>query len=207
MRMYHGLFHAAALGGTAFDRKGIPPFAALRDVLAQICRKKSPFQKPDAPTFFIASPLSGTVRVLNWIDDPIFSSEALGKGCAIEPTSGEVYAPFAGVVTQLAETGHAIGITGENGVELLIHVGMDTIELGGRYFEPQVKMGDAVEPGQLLLRFEMQAIAAAGYPLTTPVVVTNTDDYSDVHLLCGGKAAAGQELLAVVSAPQLHTGI
>lgn len=198
--MYHGLFYTAALGGTAFDRKGVPPFSALHDFWEQICRKKASAPQTESPALCIASPLSGTVRVLSRIDDPIFSSEALGKGCAIEPTNGEVYAPFAGVVTQLAETGHAIGITGENGVELLIHVGMDTIELGGRYFEPQVKLGDVVESGQLLLRFEMQPIAAAGYSLTTPVVVTNTDDYSDVQLLCGGKAAAGQTLLAVVCA-------
>lgn len=148
----------------------------------------------------IASPLAGTVHALNRIDDPIFSSEALGKGCAIEPTSGEVYAPLSGVVSQLAKTGHAIGITGENGVEILIHVGMDTIELGGRFFEPQIQMGDHVEQGQLLLRFEMQRIAAEGYSLVTPIVITNTDDYSAVQTLCAGKTTVGRELLAVCSA-------
>lgn len=187
------------MGKTEFDRRGSSPLAALQDFLKRTFRKKTIAPQLDRIMLCIPSPLSGTVHPLNRIEDPIFSSEALGKGCAIEPTNGEIYAPFSGVVSQLAETCHAIGITGENGVEILIHVGMDTIELGGRFFEPQVQMGDHVEQGQLLLRFEMQRIAAEGYSLVTPVVITNTDDYSAVQTLCAGRTTVGRELLAVCS--------
>lgn len=200
MRIHYDLSYAVPMVGTNFDRSGASPIASLREFCGRFFCKKTVAPQPDESVLRITSPLSGTVHALSRIDDPIFSSEALGKGCAIEPTSGEVYAPFSGVVSQLAETSHAIGITGENGVELLIHVGMDTIELGGRFFEPKVRMGDHVEKGQLLLRFEMQRIAAEGYSLVTPVVITNTDDYSSVQTLCAGKTVVGRELLAVCSA-------
>lgn len=200
MRTHHDLSYAAPTGKTEFDRRDSSTLAALQDFFKRIFCKKTIAPQPDRNMLCIPSPLSGTVHALNRIEDPIFSSEALGKGCAIEPAEGEVYAPFSGVVSQLAETCHAIGITGENGVEILIHVGMDTIELGGRFFEPLVQMGDHVEQGQILLRFEMQRIAAEGYSLVTPIVITNTDDYSAVHTLCAGKAVAGRNLLAVCSA-------
>lgn len=199
MHTHHDLSYAVPMEKTDFDRRGSSPLTTFRDFFERTFHKKSITPQPDRDMLCITSPLSGTVHALNRIDDPIFSSEVLGKGCAIEPTNGDVYAPFSGVVSQLAETGHAIGITGENGVELLIHVGMDTIELGGRFFEPQVQMGDHVEQGQLLLRFEMQRIAAEGYSLMTPVVITNTDDYSAVQTLCAGKTVVGRELLAVCS--------
>lgn len=207
MRTHHDLSYAVPTGKTEFDRRGSSPLTAFRNFFEWFFRKKTIAPQPDRDMLCITSPLSGTVHTLNRIEDPIFSSEALGKGCAIEPTNGEVYAPFSGVVSQLAETGHAIGITGENGVELLIHVGMDTIELGGRFFEPQIQMGDRVEQGQLLLRFEMQRIAAEGYSLVTPVVITNTDDYSVVQTLCAGKTTVGRELLAVCSASSFPTKV
>lgn len=200
MRTHHDLSYAVPTGKTDFDRRGSSPLMALQYFFKRLFCKKTIAPQPEHGMLCITSPLSGTVLALDRIDDPVFSSEALGKGCAIEPSNGEVYAPFPGVVSQVAETGHAVGITGENGVELLIHVGMDTIELGGRFFEPQIYMGDHVEQGQLLLRFEMQRIAAEGYSLVTPVVITNIDDYSAVQTLCAGKITVGQELLAVRSA-------
>lgn len=177
--------------------------SAFQAFYAHFFKKSAEISAEQFDGVLVSSPLHGTIRPLTQIDDPVFSSEALGKGCAIEPLKGEVYAPFDGVISQLAETSHAVGISGKNGVELLIHVGMDTIELNGAHFAPQVKMGDTVRQGQLLLRFDMLAISAAGYSLTTPIVVTNTDDYGDVKVLSTGKTSIGQDLLAVYSTVQL----
>lgn len=198
--------HLSADGFPSVGGSGIHPHPVRTAFQAMFARffKKSAKIEPDCfDGVLVSSPMDGTVRPLTQIEDPVFSSEALGKGCAIEPLKGEVYAPFDGVISQLAETSHAVGISGKNGVELLLHVGMDTIELNGTYFEPQIKMGDAVRQGQLLLRFDMLAISAAGYSLTTPVVVTNTDDYSDIKVLSSGKTSVGQDLLAVYSTVQL----
>ena len=120
-----------------------------------------------------------------------------GKGCAIEPSKGEVVAPFDGTIEQVAETSHAVGIMGNNGLEVLIHVGMDTVELKGKGYEPKVKVGDKVKKGQLLLKFDMAAISAAGYKLTTPVVVTNTDDFTSVEPIATGKVTQGQDVILV----------
>lgn len=203
MSIHHDLSHAVLIGGTAFDRQGVSPFARFRDFFKRVHSKKAIVPKPDDSTICITSPLSGTVRALDQIEDPIFSSEALGKGCAIEPAVGEVYAPFSGTVSQLAETHHAIGVTGENGVELLIHVGMDTIELGGQFFEPLVRMGDHVAQGQLLLRFDMESIKNEGYSLVTPVVVTNMDHYVGLNVLCFGRSTIAQALLEIIPESKL----
>ena len=145
----------------------------------------------------IGAPLEGEMLVLSEIEDPVFSSEALGKGCAIEPSKGEVVAPFDGTIEQVAETSHAVGIMGDNGLEVLIHVGMDTVELKGKGYEPKVKVGDKVKKGQLLLKFDMASISAAGYKLTTPVVVTNTDDFASVEPIAAGKVTQGQDVVLV----------
>lgn len=123
------------------------------------------------------------------------SSEALGKGCAIEPSGDAIVAPFDGVVEQIAQTKHAVGLRSETGVELLIHVGMDTVELKGLGFAPQVQVGDRVKQGQLLLKFNRTAIAAAGYRVTTPVVVTNTAAFKSVQVIASGTVIEGQKLL------------
>lgn len=159
----------------------------------------APAAKPAAPAGdkIICAPLEGEMRVLSEIEDPVFSSEALGKGCAIEPSKGEIVAPFDGTIEQVAETSHAVGLMGDNGVEVLIHVGMDTVELKGKGYDPKVKVGDKVKKGQLLLKFDMAAISAAGYKLTTPVVVTNTDDFTSVEPIATGKVTEGQDIVLV----------
>ena len=159
----------------------------------------APAAKPATPAGdkIVCAPLEGEMRILSEIDDPVFSSEALGKGCAIEPSKGEIVAPFDGTIEQVAETSHAVGLMGDNGVEILIHVGMDTVELKGKGYEPKVKVGDKVKKGQLLLKFDMAAISAAGYKLTTPVVVTNTDDFTSVEPIATGKVTEGQDVILV----------
>ncbi len=112
------------------------------------------------------------------IEDQAFNSGALGLGIAIEPTEGEVFAPVSGSVTSLFPTHHAIGITSDEGAEILIHVGMDTVRLEGEHFTAHVKQGDRIERGQQLISFDIEKIKEAGYPLTTPVVVTNASNYA-----------------------------
>lgn len=145
----------------------------------------------------ITSPLTGEAKALTSIEDTVFSTETLGKGIAIEPSSGEVHAPFDGVISTFFETGHAFGLVADSGVELLVHVGMDTIKLGGKGFEPQVKEGDRVKKGQLLLKFDLDYIKSQGLPAATPVVVSNTDDYAGVTALASGKVDLNTQILQV----------
>ena len=128
----------------------------------------------------VISPLKGEVKPLSEVKDEAFSKGALGKGIAIEPTEGKVIAPVDGVLTTLFPTGHALGITSDNGAEILIHVGMDTVQLEGKHFTPKAKQGDIVKAGDVLLEFDIKAIKAEGYSVITPVVITNSDNYLDV---------------------------
>lgn len=146
---------------------------------------------------FLAAPADGEVRLLTTIEDPVFSSEVLGKGCAIEPDRGEIVSPIDGIVEQIAETKHAIRLKGSDGLELLIHIGMDTVELRGSGFAPQVKAGEHVRKGQLLLKFDKASICAAGYPVTVPIIVTNTDHYTSIRLVASGHVTEGQDLLLI----------
>ncbi len=128
----------------------------------------------------VASPLTGAVVALKDVDDEVFSSGAMGKGLAIAPSIGKVYAPFNGTVSVLFPTGHAVGLKSENGAEVLIHIGMDTVKLNGQFFKANVKQGNVVKAGDLLVEFDIDQIKAAGYSLTTPIIVTNTDIYADI---------------------------
>ncbi len=125
----------------------------------------------------IGSPFNGTVKKLADIDDTAFASGALGQGVAIEPAEGKVVSPVSGTISVLFPTNHAIGITSDDGADILIHVGMDTVQLDGKHFTAHTEQGSYVEKGQLLIEFDGQAIKEAGYPLTTPVVVTNQDQF------------------------------
>ncbi|MGJ9459754.1 glucose PTS transporter subunit IIA [Oceanobacillus sp. CF4.6] len=125
----------------------------------------------------IGSPLHGKVVPLSEINDPLFATETVGKGIAIEPEKGEAVSPVNGVVTTLFPTGHALGITSDDGAEVLIFIGVDTIKLGGKYFTPHINQGDRVKKGDLLIEFDITKIQEAGYRTTTPVVVTNTEEY------------------------------
>ena len=134
----------------------------------------------------VPSPIEGRVLPLSEVSDAAFSQEVLGKGMAVEPVKGVAVSPVDGVVERLFPTKHAIGVTSDSGIELLIHIGMDTVQLEGKYFTALVQEGDRVTAGQKLVEFDMEGIRAAGYSLVTPVVVTNTDDYLDVVGSAGG---------------------
>ena len=144
----------------------------------------------------IFSPMTGKVIKLADVADEAFSSEAMGKGIAIEPTEGKVYAPFDGVVETAFPTKHAMGLTSNNGVELLIHVGMDTVKLNGEHFVSHISDGQKIKKGDLLLEFDIEGIKKAGYPIVTPIIVTNTDDYSDIIVLTtSSEIKTGESLL------------
>lgn len=128
----------------------------------------------------LLAPVSGEMKPISECPDPVFSGEALGKGVMIEPVEGKIYAPCDGVIENLADTLHAIGMTSTSGIEILIHVGMDTVGLNGKGFTARCKTGDKVKAGQLLLEFDMDFIRSQGLPVSTPVVVTNSDDYTDM---------------------------
>ena len=139
--------------------------------------------------------LNGTVVPLADVKDEAFASGALGDGIAIEPTDGELVAPADGEISSTFETHHAVGMTTTDGAELLMHIGIDTVKLGGKHFTYLVNEGDKVKKGQPLIRFELEAIKAEGYPVTTPLIVCNTDDYAAVAAKASGIVKQGDALL------------
>ena len=134
----------------------------------------------------VYSPLEGESVPLSSVNDQTFASGILGNGVAVKPSAGRVVAPFSGEVSTLFDTKHAIGLTGDDGVELLIHVGLNTVELEGRYYDAKVKMGDRVERGQTLIEFDKDEIEKAGYETVTPVIISNIDSYKSMDETLGG---------------------
>ena len=143
----------------------------------------------------IASPLKGEVKLLSQVKDEAFASGVLGKGAAILPEEGKVYAPADGEITALFPTLHALGIKTADGAELLIHIGMDTVQLNGEGFEAHVQEGDQVKKGQLLISFDRELIEGKGYCLETPVLITNSDDYLEIVEPKPGRIMQGETLL------------
>lgn len=143
----------------------------------------------------LAACLTGTVVPLAEVKDEAFASGALGDGIAIEPTDGELVAPADGEISSTFDTHHAVGMTTVDGAELLMHIGIDTVKLGGKHFTYLVNEGDKVHKGQPLIRFELEAIKAEGYPVTTPLIVCNTDDYAAVAAKASGAVKQGDALL------------
>lgn len=150
---------------------------------------------PAAKDTVLSACLNGTVVPLADVKDEAFASGVLGNGIAIEPADGELVAPADGEISSTFETHHAVGMTTADGAELLMHIGIDTVKLGGKHFTYLVNEGDKVKKGQPLIRFELEAIKAEGYPVTTPVIVCNTDDYAAVEAKASGTVKQGDALL------------
>lgn len=178
--------------------------AKLEDYLENA--PKTPAAAPAAPVVaeapaanakdtVLSACLNGTVVPLAEVKDEAFSSGALGDGIAIEPSDGELVAPADGEVSSTFDTHHAVGLTTDDGAELLMHIGIDTVKLGGKHFTYLVKEGDKVKKGQPLIRFELDAIKAEGYPVTTPLIVCNTDEYASVTPKASGTVKQGDALL------------
>lgn len=146
----------------------------------------------------VKSPVTGQVVALADVEDKVFSSGAMGKGIAVEPAIGEITAPADAEVKILFPTKHAIGLVTEDGTELLIHIGMNTVELEGNHFTAYINQGDKVKAGQKLISFDTEAIRAEGYSLLTPVIVTNSSDYSDIQTTHSKEVTAKDDLIEVV---------
>ena len=160
-----------------------------------------PALAPGAVTEIVA-PLAGTVMPLNEVEDPVFSTGVVGQGAGISPADGEtivVTAPAAGTLAVAPASGHAYGITLDNGVEVLIHVGLDTVNLEGKGFDVKVKQGDRVTAGQELVRVDRKTIEDAGYSLTTPVLITNTDKFASVEVIAEGEISSDAPLIRLTA--------
>lgn len=154
-------------------------------------------RKPLVAAVEIASPVSGTVTALKDVPDQVFSTGALGDGVAVEPTAGVVTAPADCTITAVMDSHHAVGFITDSGVELLVHVGLNTVELKGKYFQCPVQVGQTCKAGETLLKFDLEAIKAAGYPTITPVIVTNSDDFVSLQVAAQGTVTQGETLLTL----------
>lgn len=152
--------------------------------------------KAESIKITVDSPLEGRIIPLSEVQDEVFSEEIVGKGAAVIPSKGEIHAPSEGEILSVFDTGHALGMRTADGVELLIHIGLNTVELKGKYFQTHTKQGDHVKKGDLLISFDMEAIQKAGYDITTPVLVSNTADYLDI--VAKKEGAAGDALITVL---------
>ena len=145
----------------------------------------------------LSAHLNGVVVPMAEVQDDVFANCILGNGVAIEPSVGKLFSPVDGVVNNVFDTKHAVGIEASDGVEVLLHIGINTVELGGKNFEAHVKVDDTVKKGDLLVTFDIDAIKAAGYLCTTPMIICNTDDYQNIETLASGEIKAGADLLKV----------
>ena len=143
----------------------------------------------------IGAPVAGEAVASSEVNDPTFAEEMLGKGMAIKPSAGRVVAPCDATVDMMIETGHAVSLTTEGGVEMLIHVGIDTVNLQGKHYTVHCKAGDKVKKGQLLIEFDKDAIAGEGYDTITPVVVCNSDDFAAFETVTGKTVAEGDTVI------------
>ena len=185
-----GLFISFAAGMAAALLIGFEDVQSERD-------KASETPGVTAGGEIIHSPIKGEVKALSEVNDSVFSGGMMGKGFAILPEEGAVVSPVEGRVTAVFKTKHAIGITSARGAEILIHIGLDTVRLDGRHFEMHVKEGDAVAPGDLLITFDIEEIKAAGFDVITPVIITNTDQYSFTDVKKSGMVKPNEALLAL----------
>ena len=145
----------------------------------------------------LGAPIEGEAIALSEVNDPTFGEEILGKGVAIIPSVGKVVAPVDGTIEMVFDTKHAISMRSESGIEILIHVGLDTVTLKGEPFEAHVAAGDKVKAGDLLLDFDIEAIKAAGLETVAPMVICNTADYSDIQAMAGKTVKLLDEVLTV----------
>ncbi|MFR0048343.1 MAG: beta-glucoside-specific PTS transporter subunit IIABC [Clostridium butyricum] len=146
----------------------------------------------------ISSPLEGELVELSKVNDATFASGVMGKGAAIIPSKGQLVAPFDGIIEAFFNTHHAMGLKSEDGVEVLIHVGIDTVELGGKYFTPKKKQGDTIKANEVILEFDIEAIKNEGYDVITPIIITNSDNYMDIILENERKIIKNENIMTVI---------
>ena len=137
----------------------------------------------------------GRTIPMDEVNDQTFAQELLGPGIAIVPSNGTVVSPIDGTIATVMDTKHAVCIQGEDGLELIVHAGLDTVELNGKYYQTYKEIGDQVKAGDVLLEFDLEEIAKAGYDVTTPIVITNLGDYKITKCLTGQQVKAGEEVI------------
>ena len=147
----------------------------------------------------IGAPMDGVVVSASKINDPVFSEDVLGRGIAIRPESSHVTAPGKATVIQMFATGHAVSLLTDSGVELLIHVGIDTVKLKGRHYRIRKNSGESVNVGDILMEFDAEGISVDGFDTTTPIVVCNPDDFSDISFASEGPIKEGEPLITIKS--------
>lgn len=155
---------------------------------------KKMFEK-NAKTISLKSVEDGRTIPMDEVNDQTFAQELLGPGIAIVPSNGTVVSPINGTIATVMDTKHAVCIQGEDGLELIVHAGLDTVELNGKYYQTYKEIGDQVKAGDVLLEFDLEEITKAGYDVTTPIVITNLGDYKITKCLTGQQVKAGEEVI------------
>ena len=152
------------------------------------------FEK-NAKTISLKAVEDGITIPMDEVNDQTFAQELLGPGIAIVPSNGTVVSPINGTIATVMDTKHAVCIQGEDGLELIVHAGLDTVELNGKYYQTYKEIGDQVKAGDVLLEFDLEEITKAGYDVTTPIVITNLGDYKITKCLPGQQVKAGEEVI------------
>lgn len=203
-----GFILQMALGKKSVDQaydekqaKAVQEVASQADAIAKAAPSLASTSDLNVSTELV-SPLAGELLPLSEVKDEVFSSGAMGEGVAVEPSEGVLHAPADGKVVMTFPTGHAIGMKTSDGAEILMHIGMDTVNLQGHGFETLVAKGDEVKAGDKLVKFDIDAIHAKGYVVTTPIVVTNSKDYEKITVVSQGKVKVGQEILDLEGASE-----
>lgn len=155
---------------------------------------KKMFEK-NAKTISLKAVEDGRTIPMDEVNDQTFAQELLGPGIAIVPSNGAVVSPINGTIATVMDTKHAVCIQGEDGLELIVHAGLDTVELNGKYYQTYKEIGDQVKAGDVLLEFDLEEITKAGYDVTTPIVITNLGDYKITKCLTGQQVKAGEEVI------------
>lgn len=155
---------------------------------------KKMFEK-NAKTISLKAVEDGRTIPMDEVNDQTFAQELLGPGIAIVPSNGTVVSPINGTIATVMDTKHAVCIQGEDGLELIVHAGLDTVELNGKYYQTYKEIGDQVKAGDVLLEFDLEEITKAGYDGTTPIVITNLGDYKITKCLTGQQVKAGEEVI------------
>ena len=159
---------------------------------------KKMFEK-NAKTISLKAVEDGRTIPMDEVNDQTFAQELLGPGIAIVPSNGTVVSPINGTIATVMDTKHAVCIQGEDGLELIVHAGLDTVELNGKYYQTYKEIGDQVKAGDVLLEFDLEEITKAGYDVTTPIVITNLGDYKIKKCLTGQQVKAGEEVIQLTN--------
>lgn len=146
----------------------------------------------------LKSPIKGKIVSLEQVEDPVFATKVLGDGIAINPLEGKVFSPINGVIETIFPTKHAMGIKLDNGIEILIHIGINTVELNGEFFKSYIENGSKVDVGDLLVEFDIDGIQEKGYSITTPIIITNMENFSQIKHIANDNIEVGEDLFKLV---------